>query len=436
MVIYMFNKYKIKNNILYLYIDDSIEIGSFFDKDKYSLIDKIKKFIKDKNIKFNGSYAILIMSGLMIGSVYLSNNVSDIKDVDSNYKYVYGIVDKSIPKFNIDKIDNNKTDIIKEDNYDKTEVNSTINDIKKEEVSNKNNLSNEKKVSSNINVKKEDVSSNTNITSSENNNSNNIVITLNRSNGEVINIDLDEYLIGVVASEMPASFNIEALKAQAIASRTYTLKLIEQNRSITDTISTQNYKSNDELKKFFGSNYNTYYNKVKDAVMGTKNLCIKYNGKLIDAVYHSTSNGYTEDSQNVWGNDIAYLKSVVSSWDTNSSSFLRTTNIYFDDISSKLGFDFNSNSIIEILSRDESNRISKIKVGDNIYTGVEIRNLLNLRSADFDILINNNYVTFTTRGYGHGVGMSQYGANGMANSGYKYDQILKYYYTNVTIDKI
>lgn len=429
----MFINYKVIDNVLYLYIDESLEIGSFFNTDKYNLIDKIKKYIKDKNIKFNGSYVILIMSGLMLGSIYLSNDLSRKKDINNNYKYVYGIVDKSIPKFDID---NNKSDIIKEDNYDKIEVNSTINDISKEEVSNKNNISNEKKVSSNNNVKKEEVSNSNNITNSENNNSNNIVITLNRSNGSTINIDLDEYLIGVVASEMPASFNIEALKAQAIASRTYTLKLIEQNRSITDTISTQKYMSNDELKKYFGNNYNTYYNKVKDAVISTKNLCIKYNDKLIDAVYHSTSNGYTENSVDVWGNDIAYLKSVVSPWDTNSSSFLKTTNITFDDISNKLGFDFNSNSIIEILSKDESNRISKIKVGDNIYTGVEIRNLLNLRSADFDILINDNYVTFTTRGYGHGVGMSQYGANGMANSGYKYDEILKYYYTNITIDKI
>ena len=101
----------------------------------------------------------------------------------------------------------------------------------------------------------------------------------------------------------------------------------------------------------------------------------------------------------------------------------------------KLGFDFNENTIIKIISRDASNRVSKIRIGDKEYTGVELRNLLGLRSTDFDIVLNNSFASITTRGYGHGVGMSQYGANGMASSGYSYDRILKYYYTGVELVK-
>lgn len=258
-------------------------------------------------------------------------------------------------------------------------------------------------------------------------------ITLKRTSGEVIQVDLEEYLIGVVAAEMPASFNSEALKAQSVVARTYTLKLLESNREITDDVKTQVYKSNSELQNIWGSNYTNYYQKIKNAVDQTNGLVIKYNGFLIDAVYHSTSNGYTEDAINVWGNRVPYLKTVTSPWDTSATSYLRNTSIGFDVISNTLKIDFNSSSTIDVISRDESNRILKVRFNDKEYSGVEIRNLLGLRSADFDAEISLNGVNFTTRGYGHGVGMSQYGANGMANSGYSYEQILKYYYSGVQI---
>ena len=235
---------------------------------------------------------------------------------------------------------------------------------------------------------------------------------------------------------MPASFNDEALKAQAVIARTYTRKLINSGRIITDNVSTQVYKSDAELKNMWNANYEKYYNKVKNAVLSTKSKCVTYNGELIDAVYHSTSNGYTQDAVFVWGNSVPYLKTVTSPWDTSASTFIRNTDISFNELSSKLGFDFNQNTIIEIISKDESGRVSKVKVGDKEFTGVELRNVIGLRSADFDVTRNSSSITFTTRGYGHGVGMSQYGANGMANSGYTYEQILKYYYSGVEITNI
>ncbi len=419
MVIIMFTNYKIINNTLYLYVDYRCEIGSLFDdKKNLNLVDKVKQYIKDKKIIFNGAKVVLLLSGLMLGSVYLNN-----RPKTSNYD-VYNIVDKSIPDVSleekIDDIINQASEGIKEDKDNKANVK-------------------EKNVANNLSSPKTTNSENINSSIASNYKENNVAldnfITLRRINGEVVQLNLEEYLIGVVAAEMPASFNEEALKAQAVVARTYTLKLLETGRTITDDVSTQVYKSNSELQSIWGSNYNKYYNKIKDAVSKTNGLCIKYNGSLIDVVYHSTSNGYTEEAVNVWKNDVPYLKTVTSPWDTSASSFLRTTNIDFNKISNVLGIDFNSSSVIEIISKDESGRISRIKFNDKEITGVEARNLLGLRSTDFDFNITDNGVIFTTRGYGHGVGMSQYGANGMANAGYTFDRILNYYYTGVQISK-
>lgn len=424
MVIHMFNNYKIINNTLYLYVDDKCEIGSLFNDDRNnSITSKIKNYIKSHQIKFSGTKVILLLSGLMLGTVYLNNDLKiDDYDVYKDNKYVYNIVDKSIPGVStqeqIEQVVN--------------EAALNIDDVKSD-VSDKNKKTQDTNNSFNVTITNSKQENDNMLYS--NNGVPDKVITLKRTNGEVLQIGLEEYLIGVVAAEMPASFNSEALKAQAIVARTYTLKLLESGRTITDDVSTQVYKSNSELQSMWKASYNTYYNKVKNAVSATNGLCIKYNGSLIDAVYHSTSNGYTEDSVNVWGNSVPYLKTVTSPWDTSVSSYLKNVTIGFDKISNVLGFDFNSSSSIEIISRDESNRISRIKFNDKEYSGVEIRNLLGLRSADFDFNISDEGVNFTTRGYGHGVGMSQYGANEMSNAGYSYDRILNHYYTNVQIVK-
>ncbi len=259
------------------------------------------------------------------------------------------------------------------------------------------------------------------------------IVTVYRNNGTVMQIELEEYLVGVVAAEIPASFNIEALKAQAIVARTYTLKRMSRGLILTDTVATQEYIDTNQMKTKWQGDFQKYYDKIKLAVDSTKAKYITYNGVYIDAVYHSTSNGYTEDSVYVWGNSIPYLKSVESSWDKTASSYLRTETKDNNTILNILGISISSDTPVEILSRNASGRITSIKIGDSTYTGVNLRNLLGLRSADFDILVQDGNLVFTTRGYGHGVGMSQYGANGMANSGYNYNQILTHYYQGVRI---
>lgn len=259
------------------------------------------------------------------------------------------------------------------------------------------------------------------------------MITVYRSNGTVLNIELEEYLVGVVAAEIPASFNVEALKAQAIVARTYTLKRISRGLTLGDTVATQEYKDINQMKNTWQGDFQKYYDKIKSAVDATKGKYITYGGTYIDAVYHSTSNGYTEDSVYVWGNSIPYLKSVDSSWDKTASSYLRTETKDNNTILSILGISISADTPVEVLSRNASGRITSVRIGDSTYTGVNLRNMLGLRSADFDIVVQNGNLVFTTRGYGHGVGMSQYGANGMANSGYNYAQIITHYYQGVQI---
>lgn len=245
-----------------------------------------------------------------------------------------------------------------------------------------------------------------------------------------INLPINEYLVGVVGCEVDATYEMEALKTQAIVARTYALRKINKGDRLTDDTTTQCFKDNNELKAKWGNKYNEYYERVKKAIMDTNDLAIYYDNKLIDAVYHSISNGSTESAKAVWGSDIAYLVSVDSSWDKEDSNYKKVITKDMDDFMKTLGVKTPNYSI---LSRDESGRVEEIMVGDKIFSGTDFRRKLDLRSTDFNIDINNDKVTITTYGYGHGVGLSQDGANYMAKKGYKYDEIIKHYYKGVNI---
>ena len=266
----------------------------------------------------------------------------------------------------------------------------------------------------------------------ENIKKNEITVTVYRNNGKIINLELEEYVLGVVGAEMPASFNIEALKAQAILARTYALKSIKNGKKLTDTVSTQAYKDNFELQKLWKNDYTKYYEKIKKAVNETKGKVILYNNEYIDAVYHSTSNGKTENSKNVWKNSLPYLVSVDSSWDKNVKSYKKETIFEINEFCNILKLDVEEPITYEII-HNETGRVRQITINNKTFSGTEFRNLLKLRSTDFEIEINDEKVKVTTYGYGHGVGMSQYGANEMAKQGYSYIQILKHYYTGVVI---
>ena len=259
--------------------------------------------------------------------------------------------------------------------------------------------------------------------------------------GKIEIIPLEEYIVGVLAGEMPIDFEIEALKAQAVASRSYALKRIEYNKDkeydVVDSIMNQVYLDTDYLKEAWGSKYVKNINKLRNVVNSTIDEYLIYDNKIVDALFFSTSNGYTEDSNNVFNFDCTYLKSVESPWDKEvSSAYLTTKSMNIIDFYQKLNIPYQKNLEIIIEKRSNTNRILLLKINNYEFKGTEVYNLLSLRSTDFTFELNNDNVVITTKGYGHGVGMSQYGALGMAKEGYNYQEILKHYYQNTEITKL
>lgn len=263
----------------------------------------------------------------------------------------------------------------------------------------------------------------------------NIIVKIKNKDNTVNNIELEQYVIGVVAGEMPASFNDEALKAQAIASRTYAVYKMNTSKGdydlVTD-VSNQVYITNEEMQEKWGSDYNKYLEKVTNVVNDTKDLVMTYNGEVIESFYFAISNGKTENVTSVFNEERDYLKSVESS-DTNVNNFMKTITISRNEFCNKLNINCD-NIIIKDIKYNETGRIDELNINNKVFKGTEIRRLLSLRSTDFKINVSDN-ISITTKGYGHGVGMSQYGANEMAKNGSSYEEILKHYYQNIDIVK-
>ena len=279
-------------------------------------------------------------------------------------------------------------------------------------------------------VKKDNINSNTNKSDSLTS------IKMNKNN-EIQDINLEDYILGVLGCEMPALFETEALKAGAVAARTYILNKLENNENyvVSSTTNDQCYNDEEELKEKWKDEYTKYINKLKEVIEQTKGEYMTYNGQIIKALYFSTSNGKTEDVKNVFGEELDYLVSVDSPYDINTSQFNKTIEIEKSDFLEKLNLPYSNDIIIKDVIKNESNRVDYITINDVKFKGTQIRTLLNLRSTDFEILTNNNLIYINTKGYGHGVGMSQYGANELAKIGYNYEEILKYYYKGVDITK-
>ena len=270
------------------------------------------------------------------------------------------------------------------------------------------------------------------IINNTNDNSENILKVNLLKDNEIINMDLENYVIGVVACEVPVSFNDEAIKAMAVAARTFALYKMKSKKTydLTATTKDQCYVSIDEMKNKWKSNFDKNYNKIKNLVNETNGEYLTYNDDVIISFYFSISNGYTENCENVFSQKLDYLVSVDSSFDSKYSYKEKTKEFKLEEFLKLL----NINKINSIkIDRYETGRVKTIKINDKEYKGTKFRTLLGLRSTDFEIEYDNNKVVIKTKGYGHGVGMSQYGANVMAGEGYKYDEILKYYYTGVKI---
>ena len=239
---------------------------------------------------------------------------------------------------------------------------------------------------------------------------------------------LNDYLVGVVAAEMPALFNEEALKAQAIVSRTFALYQMQHNNYVT--LGDQSYITNEEMHSKWQDNYDKYYHKILKAVEGTGNLCIHYQNELIKSYYFAISSGMTEDAKEVFNESYDYLIPVSSPQDRNVNKFETKIVLSTNDFKNKLNLSTIEN--INIIM-DNQNYVDQLIVDNQSFDGIQVRKLLNLRSASFNIKKDQDNIIITCYGYGHGVGMSQYGANELAKENYNYEQIIKNYYKDVEI---
>jgi len=264
--------------------------------------------------------------------------------------------------------------------------------------------------------------------------------------GKLADMKLEDYLVGVVAAEMPASFEPEALKAQAVAARTYTLYKRDHGGCsahsgadiCTDSNHCQAYVTGAEMTKNWGSKKEEYLKKITDAVNSTTGQVIYYEGKEIQVFYFASAGGQTEDSENVYSKALPYLRSVESEGEENSSHYYGEITVSVSDFKKKMekfssGISFDSLPLIGNITRFESGRVESIKIGSHTFTGREIREAFALNSANFTIDQTSDAITFHTVGFGHGVGMSQTGANAMAKQGANYLDILTHYFTGVTV---
>lgn len=266
--------------------------------------------------------------------------------------------------------------------------------------------------------------------------------------GAVTELSLSEYLTGVLLSEMPASFQAEALKAQAVAARTFTLRNMAAGKHedadlCADSGCCQAWTSRDALQDKLGNAFSQYWDKAAQAVAETDGMVLTYDGQLIDAVYFSCSGGTTEDAVAVWGGDVAYLQSVESPGEEISAKFeteAAFTPAEFSRIltAANPACDFSGSveSWFGETVATDGGGVATMEIGGQVFQGTELRTLLNLNSAKFTVDANAAEIRFTVSGYGHRVGMSQYGAEAMARAGSTFEEILLHYYTGVTLTRM
>ena len=267
----------------------------------------------------------------------------------------------------------------------------------------------------------------------------------NTETEKLMQLEMETYIAGVVAAEMPASFELDALKAQAVAARTFALKRMNTPNSnvtalypkaqiTTSPATCQAWISDDEQRERWRKDYIKWHQKIIQAVTETAGEVLCYDGVLIDPVYHaSCGGGATESAEYVWGNAKPYLVSVPCNHPADQHSGV-TMAISQAELMEKL--DLQSNAVNVIAEeRTPSNRLKTMLVGDNTIRGSELRNALGLKSTLIDWLIIGDQMIVTTNGYGHGAGMCQNGANYYAQRGYNYQQILQHYYRGAVVQK-
>ncbi len=277
----------------------------------------------------------------------------------------------------------------------------------------------------------------------------------NTEDNTLMKMDLETYIVGVVAAEMPASFELEALKAQAVAARTFAVNrinhpnekvtMLHPEAQITTSPNTcQAWIDDAEQRERWGSSYETWHKKIMQAVSETAGEVLYYNEMLIEPVYHaSCGGGTTEAAEDVWGNAKPYLVSVFCNHPTDKHSD-NTTLFSLEELIEKMNLRDSSTETVKTMQDDYisviettgTNRVKKLRIGNDVFSGGELRSMLGLKSTLIDWYLDDEEITFTTSGYGHGVGMCQHGADYYARQGYDYRQILQHYYSGTTLQQL
>ncbi|GAB6931820.1 stage II sporulation protein D [Calditerricola satsumensis] len=261
-------------------------------------------------------------------------------------------------------------------------------------------------------------------------------------------VPLEDYVAGVVAAEMPAEFELEALKAQALAARTFVVHRLLQdpkppvpgNAHVTDTVQDQVYRDPRELRAAWGADFAWKWARIRRAVEETAGLILTYDGEPILAAFFSTASGKTESAADYWGRPLPYLRSVPSPWDEASPRFRQTVTFPWSEFTRKMGlsdlpYPGEKRSDWAAVERTTAGgNVAEVRFGNRRFTGREVRERLGLPSTHFSWTVADGKIVFHTRGYGHGVGMSQWGAQGMARSGKTAEEILQHYYRGVRIE--
>ncbi|MFI3228210.1 MAG: stage II sporulation protein D [Clostridia bacterium] len=266
-------------------------------------------------------------------------------------------------------------------------------------------------------------------------------------------IEIDEFLVGVVSAEMPASFEIEALKAQAVAARTYIYYKqwlidnglsdgVHENCVVCDDPSHCKSYVDITTQNPWGDSYEIYKSKIENAVYSTEGEYVTYQDEPIAAVFHSTSSASTESAVDVWGTDIPYLQAVSSQGSESSPNYKSSVKVSLEDFEqiilskySDVDLSVDKTDWFKNSTRSDSGGIITVYIGGVEVKGSDIRTLFSLNSTNFTIEFDDKYIIFNTTGYGHGVGLSQYGANSLAQDGKTYEQILSWYYSDTEIAK-
>ena len=273
---------------------------------------------------------------------------------------------------------------------------------------------------------------------------------LHKNSGEVEEVPIDIYLCNVVSAEMPADYEIEALKAQAVVARTYTIYKAQnpkhENADICDdSTCCQAWVTKEKrFERWEEAKRESNWQKIEKAVNETSGKIVTYDGRPINAFFHANSGGTTELPVNVWGGSgLPYLQVVETAGEEGYTQYSSEVILRHAELIEKLKvkysdiqIDFNNNDDIKILDYTDGNRVKTVKFGNHELSGVETRTILGLKSTNFEIIREGDNIKFSVKGYGHGVGMSQTGADTMAKQGRSYEDIIKHFYKDIEIKDI